>query len=393
MKCAPSKGASLMVSFTCNICGRENTVETLRQEESSCGECGSNVRLRGLVHMLSIELFASSIPLPEFPRLRAIRGVGLSDQRSYAAPLAAKFDYTNTYYDREPRLDITEPHPDRHGSYDFILSSDVFEHIAVPVERAFEEACKLLKPHGVLCLTTPSSLEENTVEHYPDLHEYSIADLAGSLVLINRKRDGTLQIRDSLRFHGGVGTTLEMRLFSQRDLERKLLAAGFETVVFQGEPVPRFGIVFEGKWSLPLVARKRAFAFGKDATGQLLDQYAAMAADVASLRRQCLDAEAKLEIRGQQVDRLDAEQAERAAWVASVEREHRETVGRLAQLQTEFDQRSRWALDLKGELEAETHRAEELRAKLEQLQQILAQAARSKWMRLGKQFGVGPKLG
>jgi hypothetical protein len=28
----------------------------------------------------------------------------------------------------------------------------VFEHIAPPVERAFDEAYKLLKPHGVLCL-------------------------------------------------------------------------------------------------------------------------------------------------------------------------------------------------------------------------------------------------
>ena len=82
---------------------------------------------------------------------------------------AGKFDYINTFYDREPRIDITEPHPDRHGTYDFILSSDVFEHIGVPVERAFDEVYKLLKPHGVLCLTVPFSLKEQTVEHFPEL--------------------------------------------------------------------------------------------------------------------------------------------------------------------------------------------------------------------------------
>ena len=343
--------------------------------------------------MLSTELFGSSIPLPEFPKLAAIRGIGLSDQKSYAAPLAEKFDYTNTYYDREPRLDITEPHPERHGSYDFILSSDVFEHIAVPVERAFEEACKLLKPHGVLCLTTPSSLEENTVEHYPDLHEYSIADLAGSLVLINRKRDGTFEIRDNLRFHGGVGATLEMRLFSQKDLERKLLAAGFETVVFQTEAAPEFGIAFEGGWSLPLVARKRKFVLDMQAVNQLVEQCRHLASDRVSLRKQCLDAANLLDARAKQVDRLDAELAERASWVASVQKEHRATVEQLAQLQVEFDQRSKWALDLKSQLEAETCRAEELSAKLEETEGRLARIAGSKWIKLGNQLGFGPKLG
>jgi hypothetical protein len=126
--------------FLCNICGRNNTIDVLQQEESSCTGCGSNVRLRALMHLLSMELFGDGFILPDFPRLSGIKGLGLSDQASYAEPLAEKFDYTNTYYDREPRFDITEAHPDRYGTYDFILSSDVFEHIEAPVERAFDEA-------------------------------------------------------------------------------------------------------------------------------------------------------------------------------------------------------------------------------------------------------------
>jgi SAM-dependent methyltransferase len=381
-----------MVSFTCNICGRENTVEALPQEASSCASCGSNVRLRALVYMLSRELFGAAMPLPDFPHLQSIRGLGLSDQSSYAVPLATKFDYANTYYDREPRLDITEPHPDRHGTYDFILSSDVFEHIAVPVERAFEEACRLLKPHGVLCMTTPSSLEENTIEHYPDLHEYSIADLAGSLVLINRKRDGTLDVHDDLRFHGGVGATLEMRLFSQKDLEHKLLAAGFEAVVFQNVAVPEFGIAFEGKWSLPLVARKREFVFGRDAAGQLVNELHAQTSAVVSLQEKCKGLTAQLELRGQQVDRLDVELAERAAWVAGVEKAHREAVETLARLQDEFDRRSRWALQLESELVEKTSRAAELEAKVQEFDARLGEVANSRWIRFGNKIGFGPRI-
>ena len=144
-----------MVSFVCNICGQTNTIEALDHEASSCGGCGSNVRLRALIYLLSKELFGDGLALPGLPRLRCVKGLGLSDQLNYADRLARAFDYTNTFYDREPRLDITEAHPDRYGTYDFILSSDVFEHIAPPVERAFDEAYKLLKPHGVLCLSVP----------------------------------------------------------------------------------------------------------------------------------------------------------------------------------------------------------------------------------------------
>ena len=147
---------------------------------------------------------------------------------------------------------------DQHGTYDFILSSDVFEHVAPPIERAFEEAFRLLKPHGVLCITVPSSVADETDEHYPDLHQYSIVELAGEHVLINRKKDRTLEVHDNLVFHGGIGATLEMRQFSQRDMAGKLRGSGFTQVEYQTESVPQFGIVLVGNWSLPLVARKVA---------------------------------------------------------------------------------------------------------------------------------------
>jgi SAM-dependent methyltransferase len=188
--------------------------------------------MRTIIYMLALELFGEARMLPEF---------------------------TNTFYDREPYLDITAPHSDRHGTYDFILSSDVFEHVAPPIERAFEEAFRLLKPYGVLCTTVPSVIAEQTDEHYPDLYQYSVVELAGEHVLINRKKDRMLEIHDNLVFHGGIGATLEMRLFAQADLVRKLRGVGFSDVVLQMEPVERFGIVFDGPWSRPLVARKQPY--------------------------------------------------------------------------------------------------------------------------------------
>jgi SAM-dependent methyltransferase len=374
-----------MVSFLCNICGRTNTIEVLEQEGSSCADCGSNVRLRALVYLLSMELFGDGLILPDFPRLPGIKGLGLSDQASYAVPLATKFDYTNTYYDREPRLDITAAHPDRHGTYDFILSSDVFEHIEAPVERAFDEAFKLLKPHGVLCLSVPFSLDEQTVERFPNLHEYAVVDLKGALVLINRSRDRKLEIRDDLIFHGGVGATLEMRLFSQKDLQQKLCDAGFRDSIFLTEGVPRFGIAFEGSWSLPLVARKRDFTFDKTTVGQFAREYSSKIAELTALQRQYEDLVSRLVERGRQVDQLDKELAERGVWAKSIQEELNEAKQNLGRVQSDFEERTRWALALKDEVEAEARIAEELRAKIDAV-------ADSRWVRLGNKLGLGPKL-
>jgi SAM-dependent methyltransferase len=260
-----------VVSFICNICGEHNHVEHFATEPASCA-CGSNVRMRALIYLLSMELFNQNLILTEFPRLKAIRGLGMSDQEFYARLLAEKFDYTNTYYDREPRLDFRERHPERYGAYDFILSSDVIEHIAPPVERALEECRMLLKPHGVLGITVYCNPADKLREHFPELHEFRVVPLGDRDVLVNRRADGALEVRDDLVFHGGVGETLEMREFGMTSLRDKLLAAGFEDVYFLEGNLARYGIIFDADVSQPLVARKQPFAMEKAAVSQLLDQ-------------------------------------------------------------------------------------------------------------------------
>ena len=261
-----------MVAFTCNICGAWNQVEQFATEPASCA-CGSNVRLRALIHLLSMELFGQSVTRTEFPQIKAIRGLGMSDHAGYARILAEKFDYTNTYYDREPRFDFTESHPQLAGSYDFILSADVLEHIAPPIERALEEVCRLLKPCGFLGLTIYCNPGDNMREHFPELNEYRIVSLGQSTVLINRRRDGGLEIRDDLVFHGGTGATLEMREFGVSALKAKLLAAGFREVYLLTENIPEIGVLFDPDVSQPLIVRKEPFALSSSARSQLLNEW------------------------------------------------------------------------------------------------------------------------
>jgi hypothetical protein len=296
-----------MASFTCNICGTYNEVEHFATEPASCG-CGSNVRLRALVHLISMEIFGQSFPLPEFPRLKAITGLGMTDKECYSALLAQKFSYTNTYYDRDPRFDITERHSQAYGTYDFMVSADVLEHIAPPLDRALEETCLLLKSHGFLAATVYCDVSNESREHFPDLHEYRIVPLGGSRVLVNRRRDGTFEVTDNLKFHGGTGSTLEMRDLGITGLEAALLRAGFREVSYLTDDIPEIGVLFDHDVSQPLIARKAPVVFDGNARRQLIDLW----------------------------------------------RREREQVGRL-----------------KAEMRL---------------------AAQSRWLRLGRMFGVGPKL-
>ncbi len=208
-----------------------------------------------MVHLLTTELFGRSVALPDLAPRPDIVGIGLSDAACYAEPLAHKLGYTNTYFHTEPRLDIANVPGDHAARYDFILASDVFEHVAPPVSRAFRNAHRLLKPDGVFILSVPFTLEPDTVEHFPLLHDYRVYQNKGSWQLENRTTDGRIEIHDQLVFHGGPGTTLEMRLFSRSALEREFAAGGFARMRIADEAFAEFGIAWPEPWSVPMVAR------------------------------------------------------------------------------------------------------------------------------------------
>jgi SAM-dependent methyltransferase len=231
-------------------------IETFDRETPNCRNCHSTVRYRSLIHNLSLALFQTSIVLPDFPKKKGIKGVGMSDWDGFAPLLAQKLDYTTTYFDRQPRLDLTHPTEAQRGLYDFVLCSEVLEHVAPPVDRAFTGLFDLLKPGGVLLLTVPCQINEKTIEHFPNLYEYSVTRLGGSHVLVNRTKAGAYEVFDKLRFHGGIGATLEMRIFGDLDLPANLAAGGFEQITMLGENYLPHGIIWRERWSLPISARK-----------------------------------------------------------------------------------------------------------------------------------------
>ena len=378
-------------SFLCNVCGAECARPSggFGREVESCPTCRSSTRVRGLVALLSRELFGVDLALPDFPTLKGLRAFGMSDSPELAGRLAEKFDYTNTFYHQAPRLDITRPSENDLGRYDFIVSSEVMEHVPVPVERAFENLYRMLKPAGLLLLTAPYTIEGKTVEHFPNLHQYALAAPGGRTVLVNRREDGALEVFENLVFHGGDGSTLEMRVFSEAGLKEALRGAGFDSVEVASAGVPEFGVEHAETWSLPIAARK----------GRLLPPIGEMAFGARAEHRRVVALEKELdklrseyrkfqEFHERSAEEAKRDLADRTEWARKWERD--------------FEERSKWAFQLEHERDdaqaalrqsqaAEAQAQQRIAALEKELAETRAQLAQLRlraWTRIGRKLGA-----
>ena len=373
------------LEYRCNLCGAINRrpPSQLEREALSCDKCESSGRLRALAWLISDELFGTPMALPDFPIIRSWTALGMSDVEDFAAPLARKFNYTNTFYHKPPLFDVTKADPSLDGKFDFIISSEVLEHVPNPVAPAFNTLYRMLKPDGVLFLTLPYSLEETTFEHFPDLHDFAVTALRDQWVLVNRTKDGRLQTYDNLVFHGGQGSTLEMRVFNEATIRQMLSSAGFASIRIAGESCPEFGILPDDPWSLPIAARKGGPLAVASPFKELASEYALLTeklrATKIDLGSRNADYHSFVEWANRKIDELERQNAARIEWGRGFEKDAAEHVAHIALLQAsiesltrEFDQRTTWALSLEKEKEMLTARCHEYE--------------KNRWLRLGRRL-------
>ncbi len=259
-------------NFKCIITGKDVSLSEknvlISREGMNADGCTS--RLRAMIYHLSKELFGQPICLNEFPKNKNIKGIGMSDAPEYAITLSEKLDYVNTYYEKEPYLDIYQLSKEQQNAYDFVLSTDVFEHIPPypGLNIAFKNLYNLLKPNGFVVFGVPFSLDEETVEHFPNLYNYNFKKEGSKITLYNETIDGKKEMFENLCFHGGPGditqnkgngSTLEMRVFCKKDIEKKFYEAGFREIEFldiEDPIIKSYGIYWEGPWSLTMIVRK-----------------------------------------------------------------------------------------------------------------------------------------
>jgi hypothetical protein len=250
-----------MQNFQCNVCGVATSapIAAIREREApSCANCGSNLRFRTIINGLSEALFGCQITLPAFPVRKDLRGIGLSDANTYALRLADHLDYENTFFHQEPRVDVGDIEACPYRDLDFVIASEVFEHVCPPVSRAFVNARTMLRDGGAMVFSVPWIPSGTTSEHFPDLFDFRIVKESGRYTLHNTTREGVAQRFSELIFHGGPGSTLEMRLFAYDDLVRHFAGAGFSEPIVLRREVPRFGIDWTDTYcSIPMVVRAR----------------------------------------------------------------------------------------------------------------------------------------
>jgi SAM-dependent methyltransferase len=244
--------------FLCNVCGLSNylPLRRLSREDGHCAKCRCYGRLRSMMYAVTAHFSPDEIVLARMKPRKDIRGIGCSDW-GYTDLLAEKFDYVNTFYDREPRFDLCKVDWSRWlpGSIDFITCTDVLEHVEPPIEGAFDNMRRLLKPGGVAILTVPTTLEPATREHFHDLHDWRIETEGKQRVVVNRRRDGTIDRFDNLCFHGGEGLTLEFRVFSREGLIDSIQNGGLRVAAVYDRPIEAHAISL-GPSNFVLVAQK-----------------------------------------------------------------------------------------------------------------------------------------
>jgi SAM-dependent methyltransferase len=220
------------------------------REGSNCPKCGSSSRDRAVV------AGAISASLTFGRRLESF--IGISDSAVVESALQRFFGdrYINHQYHCEPRIDLLDIAPKYYEGADVVTCSDVLEHVQRPVALAFSGLYKLLRPGGVAIITVPHIATGVTVEHFPELSEYTIVESDnGKAIMIAKLKNGSRATFTELVFHGGEGHTLEHRVFSRDGLISELLDAGFIDVRPLWTGIESLGISWE-PWSLCWIAQK-----------------------------------------------------------------------------------------------------------------------------------------
>jgi glycosyltransferase involved in cell wall biosynthesis len=216
------------VDFQCNICGAFNRVARalIDREMPSCQTCMSTPRSRAVIDALVSRLIGEPAVLSDLPARKDLNGLGLSDWDGYAQALRTQFNYNNTFFKSDPVLDITAPPTGAGGGLDFLVASEVFDHVVGDVETIFANARAMLRPGGVLIFTVPYALDGATVE-------YEAASDPSS----------------------PTAGFVPARQFSLESLLYVLDRAGYKEVVVHEDINREFGIWWNPRVSLPLSAR------------------------------------------------------------------------------------------------------------------------------------------
>lgn len=222
------------------------------REGSNCVWCNATARDRAMLINIHLNFLKLLLKKPgKIPKI-----VGVSDGYLVEKVLKKIYRsrYTNYHYHQEPKLNISDVPRQLYEIADIISCSDVLEHVSPPIGPAFEGLKRILKAEGSLILSVPhGDSSSKHLERFPDMKSYEII-YSNDPILRVVLPDGSTEEFSNLVFHGGVGSTVEFRIFSQESLEKGLTATGFKNFR-RNRNIRMFGIVWE-PWSRVWIVKK-----------------------------------------------------------------------------------------------------------------------------------------
>jgi SAM-dependent methyltransferase len=251
------------MSFICNITGQTFDLNDDEKDRELASRYGYNSRFRAICYVFCKIFYGECKILNSLQDNKNLKGIGMSDS-GWANIFEKKFNYINTFYHKEPYLDIyNKEHIKNYNDLDFIISSDVFEHVDPfpSLQYAFNNLYKMLKCGGSIIFSVPYTHGEHK-EHFPNLYNYNIQKENDKYILHNTTIDNKIEIFDNLCFHGGPGHVLEMRVFCKNSITSFLENAGFIDITFYNinDDMKKFGIFWskndDNDWSLIISAKK-----------------------------------------------------------------------------------------------------------------------------------------
>ena len=239
--------------FFCVACLRPSKSRkgTFGREGTNCLWCNATSRERAILLQIHLQYISRKLRHP----FRNLNILGVSDGYLTSTILSRIYGkgYTNYHYHLEPKLDITDVPIHLYGLADIISCSEVLEHVEPPIQKAFDGLFKLLKRNGTLVLSVPhTDLFGIHIEHFPIMKASQISMRQEGPVLEGTDIHGETVEFTKLIFHGGIGATLEYRVFSEDSLKAHLQASGFSGFN-PNKNCKMFGIIWES-WSRVWIA-------------------------------------------------------------------------------------------------------------------------------------------
>lgn len=231
----------------CCVTGNRFFVQPTMKRREHMNMFGYISRNRAVWYILSQYLYKEVRILEECDINKEITGLGLGEHQ-LSKLLSKKYSYKNLtvktendkdIFDESVFIDLYKIDFRKHNNYDFIICSEILAHIAgyPGMNIVIHNLHTMLKPGGILILTTPYTHDGIYIEKYPSLYDFTLLRVKEGTtqrwLLKNHTASGKNElISDIVMYNPDDSNSIEMRRMNETSLYNFIADAAFKDIKF-----------------------------------------------------------------------------------------------------------------------------------------------------------------